>query len=114
MQVEDIHGILPILETPRLILGRITQEDALHQFERTSDEEMTRFLTWGPHRTLEEAQAALRYVLGQYETMQVAPWGIVLKETERSIGACGYRWWFPNHGRAEVSYMFHRGYWARG
>lgn len=114
MQIEDIYADLPTLVTPRLVLRKVTLADLTDQFEWTSDELVTQFLTWGPQRSLEETEQSIRYILGLYENKQVSPWGIVLKETGRQIGSCGYNWWLPKHGRAEISYMLDRKYWGKG
>jgi ribosomal-protein-alanine N-acetyltransferase len=44
MPIEDIFGNLPAIETPRLQLRRVTQDDAQDMFEYASDPEMTHYV----------------------------------------------------------------------
>jgi ribosomal-protein-alanine N-acetyltransferase len=68
-----VYKHLPRLETPRLILRKVTLDDLEDMFAYSSDEEATRFLRWGPHKTLAETASYLREVLRQYERDQDGP-----------------------------------------
>ncbi len=49
------------METKRLILRKLVMEDAEKMFENwTNDEQVTQYLTWLPHRTIEVTREILR------------------------------------------------------
>jgi len=114
MQIEEVYADLPTLETERLILRKVTLDDVADQFAWTSDPLVTRFLTSGPEENPAETERSIRRILGLYASGQVRPWAVVLKETGRQIGSCGYNWWQPSHRRAELSYMLASDHWGRG
>ncbi|MBI3997987.1 MAG: GNAT family N-acetyltransferase [Armatimonadetes bacterium] len=114
LNVEDVFGDLPSLETPRLVLRRLTRDDAEDIFAYGSDPEVTRYTGWQTHRTIEDSRVFLNGVLALYESKQVAPWGIAHKTDRKLIGTCGFVYWLPQHARAEIGYGIARPYWRQG
>jgi ribosomal-protein-alanine N-acetyltransferase len=114
LQLSAVFADLPTLQTPRLILRRMTLDDAEAMFAYASDPQVTRNLAWETHRTLVDSLAFLQASLEQYRKGEVAPWGIVLVETGTLTGTIGYMDWDPRHARAEVGYAIGRRYWGRG
>ena len=114
LEVADVFGNLPELNTPRLLLRRVRLEDAAGMFEYASDPEVTRELTWQSHRTTEDSKEFLNYVMGKYGRGEVSEWGIVLRENNKFIGMCGFVWWLPQHAKGEIGYVLSRKYWGRG
>ena len=50
------------LETERLILRRFTIEDAESMFNNwASDDEVTKFLTWPTHKSIEDSKKFINY-----------------------------------------------------
>jgi ribosomal-protein-alanine N-acetyltransferase len=87
LTVEAVFGNLPVLETERLRLRRLWLDDAADVFEYASDPEVSRYTTWETHKTLEDSRAFLTGVIEQYNTFQVAPWGIEHKGDKKLVGA---------------------------
>ncbi len=114
VEIEQIYGDLPILETERLLLRKITPADAEDMFEYGSNEEVAQYVTWDTHRKLSDTQTFIDYVLNQYSNKKVAPWGIELKGTGRLIGTIDFVWWQPNHRSAEIGYVVAPEYWGKG
>jgi len=114
MKIEEIFGNLPNLETKRLILRKVTPDDARDMFEYASDPEVTRYLTWEPHRSIEDSINYLKSVVQRYEKKEVSEWGIVYRENNKFIGTCGYMKLLPAHARAEMAYALSREYWNKG
>lgn len=100
------------LETPRLTLRRLTVEDGPAMYQNwASDPEVTRYLTWPAHTSVEGTRAYLADMFRQTEEPDMYDWGIVLKELGEPVGnisvverrekaAClqlgyslGRRWW---------------------
>ncbi len=114
MHIDNIIGDLPRLETRRLILRKLTADDADDIFVYASDPEVTRYLVWEPHRTISDSRDFVRAALARYEAGIVAPWGIELKGARRLVGTCDYISLSVDHARAEIGYAISRTYWGRG
>ena len=83
-------------------------------FAYSSDEEVTRFLRWGPHRTLEQIEGYICDVLQEYQEGRDGPWGIEHKETGSVIGAIHLMAISVQHSKAEIGFLLSRAYWGRG
>ena len=59
IKASKFYKNLPRLETPRQILRSVTMDDLGDIYAYASDEEVCRFLRWGPHKTLEETEISL-------------------------------------------------------
>lgn len=114
MEIEEIYGELPILETDRLILRKMTMEDAEDLFAYGSNEEAAKYVTWDVHKTIEDSRNFIDFVLSQYENKKVAPWAIESKENGRMIGTIDFVWWQPRHNSAEIGYVIAPEYWGKG
>ncbi len=104
----------PTLETERLILRKMTPDDAGAVFAYASDPEVSRYVLWETHRSVEDSRAFLDLVARKYEGGGEPEWGMVYKGDGRFVGACGFVNWAPEHARAEMGYVLHRDYWGRG
>ena len=114
LKIEDIFADLKTLETSRLVLRKLKVEDAQDMFEYCSDEEMTPFLTWDAHKTIDDSMVFIQKTIEKYKKSQVGEWGIVLKETGKLVGTCGFLWWMPECGRVELAYAIARSLWGKG
>ncbi len=104
----------PTLETERLILRRLTMDDAQYIFDYASDPEVTRYLLWDTHSTIDDARAFIRFTLDRYEKDEAGEWGIILKESGRLIGCTGFPWTDVRNKRAEIGYVLAKPYWGLG
>ncbi|WP_276540977.1 GNAT family N-acetyltransferase [Salipaludibacillus agaradhaerens] len=114
VSIKEIYTDLPTLTTDRLMLRKITEEDAEDMFYYASDEEVSRYVTWDTHPSLKETKAFIDHILIKYENNELAPWGIVLKETNKLIGTIDFVTWTPAHRVAEIGYALSRKYWGDG
>lgn len=100
------------IETPRLVLRRAVLEDAPAIFERYArDPDVTRYLTWRPHESVERTQDFLRRCHDFWESGVAFPWAIVLKGETRPIGMIDLR---PRDHRVEIGYVLAHSVWGRG
>jgi ribosomal-protein-alanine N-acetyltransferase len=113
-RAEDVLKNLPTLETDRLILRKMILGDTEAVFAYASDPEVTRYVIWDAHRTIEDSEIFLRSVAERYENAEVADWGIVYKGNGRFIGGCGIVGWDLENARAEIGYVLSRQYWGQG
>lgn len=70
------------LKTERLILRRFVSEDAEAMYANwATDTEVTKFLTWPPHASVEVTKCLLEDWIRRYEDLSYYNWGIELRET---------------------------------
>lgn len=100
-------------ETARLKLRQVHAEDAQQIFEGwASREEVTRYLTWNPHSSVEVTKRVLAGWLKAYDEPDCLRWGIELRETGELIGmidVVGY-----HHGRPVIGYCSAPAHWNKG
>lgn len=114
MEVKDVYGNLPVLETERTIPRKIRRDDLNDMFNYCSDEAITKYTTWYRHQSLEDTRGYIDFILSTYDNQEVAPWGIEDKSTGKLIGTCGFMYWSIDHARAELGYALAREYWNKG
>ncbi len=112
--IGNVFKDLQTLETPRLVLRKLTMRDANDVFDYASMPEVSKHVTWDYHRTVADSMAFLKSIIVQYENGIPSPWGIVYKEDNKLIGTGGYHNWNPEHRRAEIGYAISSRYWNRG
>ena len=104
---------LGILSTKRLILRRLTNEDANSIYNNwANDPEVTKYMTWNAHKSIEDTKQILAIWLKEYEEPKNIRYGIVLKENNELIGAIdvvGYV-----HNNPKIGYCLSRKYWNKG
>ena len=113
MNISDVFGDLPALETEQLRLRRLTEADLDDLFAYTSDPEVARYIRRPLHRSRADTQEYLDTFLDAYRRGEVAPWGIEHKRDRRIIGTCGFLYWSLEHARSEVYYALVRAYWGK-
>lgn len=103
---------IPTLETDRLILRKILPEDEDDMYEYSRDPETSKYLLWEPHASRNFTRGHIRYLQAQYQKAAFFDWALVLKETGKMIGTCGFTEIYEREKRAEVGYViapaFHR------
>ena len=108
------HKGTQTIETKRLILRRAIREDAEPMFRNwASDPEVTKYLTWPAHESVEVTQSVLSGWLSEYEKDDYYHWMIVLKETGEPVGSLIA----SMVGRAQsahIGYCIGRKWWRRG
>lgn len=67
----------PTIHTKRLILRRFTVDDAPAMFDHwESDEKVTRYLTWCPHKSPETTRQLLELWCAAYENPNTYNWAM--------------------------------------
>ena len=66
--IYKIFSNLPVIHTERLTLRRIRVSDTDDMFEYARQAEVTRYLTWYPHRNREYTKEYLEYLGSRYAT----------------------------------------------
>ena len=82
------HAGTQEIETPRLILRRLTPEDAPMMYRNwASDPDVTRFLRWEPHKSEAETYELLAAWATLYPNSDYYQWAIVEKATGEVFGS---------------------------
>ena len=111
---QEFFARLPVLETDRLILRKLTMRDAPDLYRYTRDREVARHVLWEAHQSIWETRAYIRYLLYQYRNGDPGSWGVVLRETGQVIGTIGYMSYSPDNSTVEIGYSLSREYWGQG
>jgi len=114
MNLLDILAHLPSIETERLLLRKITLNDASDMFEYASNPEVSEYTMWSTHTSIEDTKYFLQSLTKMYKRRELVDWGIVHKAEKKFIGTCGFVEWSMTHSRAEIGYALSRRYWGEG
>jgi RimJ/RimL family protein N-acetyltransferase len=99
-------------ETERLVLRRPRLKDAPAIFDGwAQDQEVTRYLTWRPHRRIEETEDFVQRCIAAWEHETRFPYMITLKETGEVVGMIDPRIEGPKVG---IGYGAARAHWGKG
>lgn len=103
------------IETRRLILRQFTLNDAEPMYRNwASDGEVTRYLTWTPHESVEETKSLLKEWIDDYKKPEKYEWCIELKEIGEPIGRIGVVGIREKIGAMEIGYCISEAYWHQG
>lgn len=109
------HKGTQTIETPRLILRRAVREDAQAMLRNwASDPEVTKFLTWPTHDSIDVTRTVLESWLAEYEKDNYYQWMIVLKEIGEPIGSISVVRQNQRVEAAEIGYCIGSAWWHRG
>ena len=112
METANHLGTEP-LQTPRLLLRRFTMDDAQAMFDQwCNDPEVTRFLSWGPHGTIDKTKRLLKSWKQRYEDTMFYNWCIEFEGLP--IGGIDLIMRSEKSLRAELGYCLSNRYKGRG
>lgn len=95
----------PVIETERLILRRITNDDVNEIFELRSNPETMKYIPRPLVKTTEDALEHVAMIEEKIVTNVGINWGITLKGNSKVLGIIGYYRMQPENYRAEIGYM---------
>lgn len=104
------------IETDRLILRRYKIEDADAMYKNwASDSEVTKFLTWQPHSSVDVSRSIIENWLKEYSDEKYYQWAIVLKDNgNEPIGGIGVVHMNEDISMVHIGYCLGRAWWRRG
>lgn len=103
------------IETDRLILRRFTIEDAQAMYDNwASDPEVTKYLTWPAHESLDVTRMVVEYWLSEYEKDEFYQWAIVPNEAGEPIGTISVVSHDDRMAKVEIGYCIGKEWWHRG
>lgn len=104
------------IETDRLILRRYVIEDADAMYKNwASDSEVTKFLTWQPHSSVDVSRGIIENWLKEYSDEKYYQWAIVLKANgNEPIGDISVVHMKEDISMVHIGYCLGRAWWRRG
>ena len=78
----------------------------------TSDDVVTRFMSWPRHRSVEDSRAFLEFSDVEWDRWPAGPYLIEARSSGVLIGSCGFT--FRDRHLAEVGYILNRDAWGHG
>ncbi len=110
-----IHKGTQTIETERLIIRQFKIKDAEAMFKNwANDDEVTKFLVWPTHQSVETTKGILKDWIAGYEAPHKYEWCIELKEIGEAIGSIGGMNVNQKVNSVEVGYCISRKYWHQG
>ena len=102
------------METKRLVLRPYVIEDADAMFRNwANDPQVTKYLSWEPHKDVEETKQILEGWIKSYESKDFYTWAIARKEDEGNvIGSISVPQLNQKAGRVTVGYCLGRNWWG--
>ena len=104
------------IETDRIVLRRFTKDDAEAMYRNwASDSEVTKYLTWPVHSTVEDSKAVLDIWTSSYSQKNYYQWAIVLKEHGNDpIGGIGAVNLNDDIAMVHIGYCLGKTWWHQG
>ncbi len=105
-------GAFELIQTPRLLLRRPTPDDADAIFTRyTSDPEVTRYVGWPRHATVDDTRAFLSISDSLWERWPAGPYVILNRDDRSMLGSTGLIFEAPSS--AATGYVLAQDAWGR-
>lgn len=117
MNHEEITRIFrdpPELGTPRLTLRKLLRQDSGDMYDYASRPEVSEYLLWQPHESEAFTRRYLNYLQSRYRAGDFHDWAVVLRESGRMVGTCGFTRFQYEANAAEIGYVLHPDVWGRG
>lgn len=109
------HKGTVVLETERLILRPFTEDDAQAVFVGwASDSEVTKYLTWPTHRTVNDSLGFMRYCVQSYQDKTSYQWGMERRDTHELIGNISVVHINEDIAEMGLGWVLSRNYWGQG
>ena len=117
MTKEELLGIfthIPVLETERLCLRKLSETDAVDMYEYSKDPAVVEHLLWDVHPSCEYTAQYLAYLDGEYAMGRFFDWALVERASGKMIGTCGFTNIDTVNNSAEIGYVLNPAFRGRG
>ncbi len=104
----------PVLETPRLLLRKISMKDAAEIFNIRRNPIAMRYIGRPLLQSMSEAQKLIGEFQEGIRDQKNIIWGISLQGTSKLIGTIGFRTIDAGNFRAEIGYVIDPEFWGAG
>jgi ribosomal-protein-alanine N-acetyltransferase len=102
-----------VVEGPTLQLRYATRQDAPRLLELASDEDVTRYFSWGPYTSVDQPEAYIDGLAGKREAGELLDF-LIVHRADGPIGVTGLSELSPRNRHATVGTWFGRDWWGSG
>lgn len=100
----------PVIETERLLLRKVSMDDAEDVFLLRTNEAAMKYINKNKLLSIDDAKELIKK-MNEPDRIQ---WGITLPTDNKIIGTIGYHKIDKDNYRAEIGYMIHPDHWNKG
>ena len=104
----------PVIHTERLTLRNFNKNDANDLFKLRSDKKVMQFIDRPIATTVKDASEHINKILEFLKNNYGITWAISIKNNKKLIGTIGLWRIIHEHYRAEIGYMLHADFHAKG
>jgi len=104
----------PVLSTERLLLRKITEDDADQIFFLRSNREVLRYLDRDPITSVDDALQWIRMIDAGVRGNEFVAWAMSLKDDKKLIGTISFWNIEKQHYRSEIGYALHPHHQGKG
>ncbi len=104
----------PVLQTERLHLRELNEEDAKEIFFLRSDAGVLKYLGRAPAQIIEEAFTFIKMIKENQQNNEGILWAVTLKDDNKLIGTLGFWNLTKQHYRAEIGYVLNPEFHGKG
>ncbi|MGM9969504.1 MAG: GNAT family N-acetyltransferase [Anaeroplasma sp.] len=105
--------VLPVLKIGSITLREVLPEDYLDYYEIGKDNEVVRYLNWGPYNNPMEALWIIKEVFYK-RPLDGLPIGYAIVIDNKMIGIIDYHTYDFSQNACEIGYVLNRNYWGLG
>lgn len=99
-------------ETQRLFLKKPVTEDAALIFKQyAQDPEVTKYVSWQPHQSIEETRKFIQQSISEWTNSSAFPYVLICKENAQLVGMVAIR---INNFKADLGYVLAKSEWGKG
>lgn len=103
------------LETEKLILRKFIEEDDEDMFNNwASDSEVTKFLTWPNHGSVQISREVINTWINSYSNLENYQWAIEVKESKSVVGSVSLMNIDNHNENCEIGYCLSKSLWNKG
>ncbi|MDR2427115.1 MAG: GNAT family N-acetyltransferase [Endomicrobium sp.] len=103
-----------IIPTERFILRRFTTDDAQAMFKWACDNDVTRYMNWDSHKSIETTKYIISTWVACYKKDDFYLWAITNKNSNEPIGSIDYHDINKRIESLEVGFCLLKKYWKQG
>lgn len=110
----NFNDPFPVLETDRLVLRQVRNNDRQEMFQIRSNRETMQYIPRPLANTVDDADKLIEMINGFVERNERINWAITEKGVDKLLGVIGYVSMNEGAHRSEVGYVMHQGHLRKG
>jgi len=104
----------PFIESTRLLFVELSADYSQQIFEYASSEEVTKYVAWKRHESIDDTINFLEWSRSQSENLYHFDFGLITKEGGEFIGTAGTTHYQTDEKSIDFGYVLNKKYWNKG